>query len=249
MVDNSERCADTQRLSTLLRKEAEQGSLIGLSSLYLQQSGENIGYGRANNLAQHRVLHPAQPPRQNKTSPAPDYVLILNPDVDLDIDALSNAFEFMAGHPDCVLLTPRSVDATGRDLFLNHAHPSILALLGRAISPLESIGPVGRAVDRYELRKHPVDQGHDNTVCASGCFMLFRQSAFAQSGGFEPAYFLYFEDYDLSMRIRQIGAVNYVPAVSLTHLGGGAAWKGFKHRVMFITSAFRFFQRHGWRWA
>ena len=41
------------------------------------------------------------------------------------------------------------------------------------------------------------------TDWVSGCALVARTSAFAQLGGFDPKYFLYFEDVDLSLRARQ----------------------------------------------
>jgi GT2 family glycosyltransferase len=65
--------------------------------------------------------------------------------------------------------------------------------------------------------------------------------------GFDPRYFLYFEDYDLSLRTGRIARIVYVPAVRIVHFGGGAADKGFQHIRLFAASAWRFFGTHGWR--
>ena len=67
-------------------------------------------------------------------------------------------------------------------------------------------------------------------------------------GGFDEQYFLYFEDFDLSMRLRKFGRLMYVPSVRIVHHGGYAASKGWKHLRMFASSGFRFFRQHGWRW-
>ena len=82
----------------------------------------------------------------------------------------------------------------------------------------------------------------------SGCFMLLRTPVLKQLGGFDPRYFLYFEDFDLSIRAARMTRIAYVPSVRITHLGGQAARKGLKHVRMFITSAYKFYSRHGWRW-
>ena len=82
----------------------------------------------------------------------------------------------------------------------------------------------------------------------SGCFMLFRTDVLKRLSGFDPRYFLYFEDYDLSLRTHNIARVAYVPAVRVLHHGGGAARKGSAHIRMFATSAIKFFIRFGWKW-
>jgi GT2 family glycosyltransferase len=67
-------------------------------------------------------------------------------------------------------------------------------------------------------------------------------------GGFDPRYFLYFEDFDLSLRTPQHARIAYVPSVRIVHHGGGAARKGLRHVRLFLTSAIRFFDQHGWTW-
>jgi GT2 family glycosyltransferase len=82
----------------------------------------------------------------------------------------------------------------------------------------------------------------------SGCFMLFRTALLKGLAGFDPRYFLYFEDYDLSLRAHEHARVVYTPAVRVLHHGGGASRKGSKHIQMFVSSAFKFFNRFGWKW-
>jgi len=97
------------------------------------------------------------------------------------------------------------------------------------------------------------DQINDRDVVwdppiVSGCFMMFRTSVLKQLAGFDPRYFLYFEDYDLSLRTHAVARVAYVPNVRVLHHGGGASRKGSSHIRMFISSAFKFFNRFGWKW-
>jgi GT2 family glycosyltransferase len=42
-------------------------------------------------------------------------------------------------------------------------------------------------------------------------------------GGFSPDYFVYFEDYDLSVRLGRRASLAFVPAVRITHAGGNTA--------------------------
>lgn len=82
----------------------------------------------------------------------------------------------------------------------------------------------------------------------SGCFMLFRTEPLKALKGFDPRYFLYFEDYDLSLRTAKLARIAYVPAVRVIHHGGGASRKGMAHVRMFVASAFKFYNRFGWKW-
>ena len=68
------------------------------------------------------------------------------------------------------------------------------------------------------------------------------------TGGFDPRYFLYFEDFDWSVRLAKTGQLVYLPSFRIVHHGGGAARKGWRHIRWFVQSGTRFYRRHGWRW-
>lgn len=55
----------------------------------------------------------------------------------------------------------------------------------------------------------------------SGSCMLMRRVAFASVNGFDPRYFMYFEDVDLGERLGEAGWLNvYVPSAEIVHIGG-----------------------------
>ena len=82
----------------------------------------------------------------------------------------------------------------------------------------------------------------------SGACMLFRTAVLREAGGFDPRFFLYFEDYDLSLRVARKTRIAYVPAVKVVHHGGHAARKGLRHIGLFVRGAATFFRLHGWKW-
>lgn len=195
----------------------------------------NIGYGRGHNRAIELVTS--------------RFHLILNPDIDLDPDALVAACTFLDEHPDVGLLTPRIDREGGKQQFLCRRYPTIIDLFARGFLPVGTQKWVTNRLARYEMRDQ-VSQCHIvwDPPIVSGCFMLFRTEVLKQLGGFDPRYFLYFEDYDLSLRTHEVARVAYVPSVRVVHYGGGASRKGFAHIRMFVASAFKFFNRFGWRW-
>ncbi|CAG9255601.1 Glycosyltransferase [Paraburkholderia unamae] len=196
----------------------------------------NVGYGRGHNLAIERAQT--------------DFHLILNPDIDLEDEALVAACAFFHGHAEAGLLAPWIGDDTGDQQYLCRRYPTLIDLIARGFLPaLLRDSMFATHLARYEMRD--VIDGSSivwDPPIISGCFMLFRTSVLKRLGGFDPRYFLYFEDYDLSLRSHALARVAYVPASRVVHHGGGAARKGFVHIRMFAVSAFRFFNRFGWRW-
>ncbi|SKC81823.1 Glycosyltransferase, GT2 family [Burkholderia sp. CF099] len=195
----------------------------------------NVGYGRGHNLAIERA--------------ASRYHLVLNPDIDLDWQALIRAVEFFESHPDVGLLTPRIGDETGRIQYLCRRYPTLLDLFVRGFLPASVRRFFAHRLARYEMQDviNERDIVWDPPI-VSGCFMLFRTSVLKKLAGFDPRYFLYFEDYDLSLRTHEVTRIAYLPAVRVLHHGGGAARKGSAHIRMFAASAFKFFNRFGWKW-
>lgn len=194
----------------------------------------NVGYGRGHNLA---------------LEARSTYHLVLNPDVDIQQDALVNAMAFLDAHREVGLLTPRIDDEHGELQYLCRRYPTVLDLFVRGFLPAGMQRFFGTRLARYEMRdaineREPVW----GPPIVSGCFMLFRTEVLVRLAGFDARYFLYFEDYDLSLRAGKLTCVAYVPDVRVRHYGGGAARKGRAHIKMFTSSAFKFFNRFGWKW-
>ncbi|SAL34819.1 glycosyltransferase family 2 protein [Caballeronia concitans] len=195
----------------------------------------NVGYGRGHNLAIERT--------------SSRYHLILNPDIELESDALVQAIAFMDAHPEVGLLSPFILEDDGSQQFLCRRYPTVFDLFIRGFLPRSLRKPFKARLARYEMRDVIGDR---NIVweppIVSGCFMLFRTEVLKQLNGFDPRYFLYFEDYDLSLRAHDVARVAYVPSVRVLHHGGDAAGKGWTHIKLFIASAYKFFNRFGWKW-
>ncbi len=195
----------------------------------------NVGYGRGHNLAIERACS--------------EYHLVLNPDVDLEAGTLLLGTRFLDENPQAGLLAPRTFDGSGQLQYLCRRYPAMIDLFVRGFLPRALRRPFASRLARYEMR----DLINETEVVwnppiVSGCFMLFRTAVLRQLGGFDPRYFLYFEDYDLSVRAGRVASVVYVPQVHIVHHGGGASRKGFAHIRMFLASAFRFYRRFGWKW-
>lgn len=195
----------------------------------------NLGYGLGHNLAIEQVdseLH-----------------LILNPDACLQADALSVAIDYLGQHPGVGLVAPAVFNPAGQREFLCKAYPSVLALFLRGFVPPALRRCFRAYLADYEMQAMQLaPQPCQDVAIASGCCMLVRTALLRQVGGFSPQYFLYFEDFDLSLRLRRLTRLAYLPAMRLVHHGGYSAAKGAWHIGQFCRSALTFFRQHGWRW-
>jgi GT2 family glycosyltransferase len=149
---------------------------------------------------------------------------------------------------DIVLVSPHATGADGAQEFLCKRQPAVLVLLLRAFLPGFGRRFFPEIMAQYEMSDVCTGDKEAEVPLASGCFMLARSAQLRQVGGFDERYFLYFEDFDLSLRLGQIGRVIYMPQVRIVHYGGYASRKGWRHLQLFARSGFRFFQQHGWHW-
>ncbi len=195
---------------------------------------ENRGFGAGHNAAIQRA--------------AGEYHLILNPDVELATDCLVSGLSRLAASPDIVVLSPLVSGPDGRREYLCKTYPSLWVLLLRGFAPACLRRRFDHQLAAYELRQLCSGDAEVDVDIASGCFMLARREALVAVGGFDEGFFLYFEDFDLSLRLRERGRLVFSPAITIVHSGGYAARKGLRHVLWFTRSAWRFFNRHGWRW-
>jgi GT2 family glycosyltransferase len=200
----------------------------------------NVGYGRGHNLAFE--------------SHDSDFFLVLNPDAWLAVDALAQGLRYLAATAACGLVAPFARGPGGEPQFLCKRYPDTLTLFLRALSSRWMRRRFAQRMNRYEMRDvvgPDASTPATSVLLASGCCMLVRREVIRQTGGFDPRFFVYFEDYDLSLRLAEHGAsrIDYVPAMRIVHHGGNAARKDLAHLRMFAAGAIRFFNKHGWKMA
>ncbi|HWC46531.1 MAG TPA: glycosyltransferase, partial [Casimicrobiaceae bacterium] len=224
LIDNSGDRGVAERVIELGRARFSE-SAVHLTYLH---GHANIGYGAAHNL----VLH----------GTGADFHLVLNPDAELAPDALVNAFRWLDAHPDVGALTPTVTDAAGRRQYTCKRYPAIFDLALRGFAPRSVQRLFERRLARYEMRDVVDADPPRETIgvpMMSGACMIARRDAIDRTGGFDPKFFLYFEDFDWTVRLNRITVTAYVPSVQVIHHGGNAARKGFAHIGWFIRSGRR----------
>jgi len=173
------------------------------------EAGGNLGYGRAVNVG---------------AAALPDgieWILVTNPDTVFAPGSIDVLREVAESDPSIGSVGPRILNADGSVYPSARALPSLRTGIGHAL--FARAWPSNPWTARY-LRSD-VYRSEDAEPAAagwlSGAAVLVRRSAFDRIGGFDPRFFMYFEDVDLGKRLGEAGWVNlYAPAASVEHAGG-----------------------------
>jgi GT2 family glycosyltransferase len=191
--------------------------------------GENLGFGRANNVGYARTTAP--------------YVLFLNPDTVLDPAAVAHCLGRLAEDPSIGLISPRLVQADGSlDLACRRSIPSAWDGFCRATG-LAAAFPQTAWFAGYNLTHLPVD-GTYEVGAINGAFMLAPRrvlAAVAPDGKvFDEAFFMYGDDLDLCIRVARAGyRIVYDGRASCVHLKGMSVAKDFDRMSRAIFDANR----------
>ena len=201
--------------------------------LKLLQGQGNVGYGSAHNLAISKLNS--------------HFHLLLNPDVVLEKETLMIGIHFLLENPKVVLASPHAIDGKGDKQYLCKRYPSVFTFLIRGVFPKFLKKIFISHLSNYEMHDLSEREPSVDIPITSGCFMLLRTKSLTEIGGFDERYFLYFEDFDLSLRLGKKGKLAYLPSMRIQHGGGNAGSKGLNHFKMFARSGIRFFNTYGWR--
>lgn len=160
----------------------------------------NLGYAEGNNVGLRYAL-----------SANADYALVLNDDVIVARDFLTQLVRAAQADPHAALLGP---------IIYHHSTPAVIQSAGGALGnwtfPHRGINEPERGqFNRVE-----------SVVWLSGCAILARCGALERIGLFDPDYFMYWEDVDWCLRAQEHGYnVLFVPQAKLWHKGVQVAYE------------------------
>ncbi|HEX2839544.1 MAG TPA: glycosyltransferase family 2 protein [Phycisphaerales bacterium] len=222
VVDNNTPSPDATR--EILAREA------GFARVVLSQ--HNAGFGRGCNRGLAEVRTP--------------YVVFINPDAVLEPDAVRAIVDFMDTHPRCGIAGPAVLqheDASGKPVYLH---------VGGLLTPKAVVGDaLGRGTSS-RLRR-PVSPGDApfQTDWVSGAMLVGRVDVLRALGGFDPRYFLYYEETDLCRRCLAAGhEIWCIPSATAEHIGAVSAAEESDDRVKgciavhYYQSRFYYMEKH-----
>ena len=168
------------------------------NNIKLIKSSKNLGYGKANNLAIKSAI----------TS----FILIVNPDIILNVNSINNLFKSFLKDPDNIGILGPSLYDKDMNRRTNGSKSYINQLKGHKVSNIPNNIPL------------------DETCCEflMGCCYLMKRDFFNILGGFDTNFFMYYEDCDICDRsIQKDKYIMEVPAAKLIHLENASSKKNF----------------------
>ncbi len=212
-------------------REVHPKSEIKHAKLRYMHMAENLGYGRAHNVALRESAY-------YKT----DLHLVMNSDIRVKAEDIDAMHDWMMANPQVGQLMPKVVNTDGSQQFLAKRLPTPLDVFGRRFLPARWME---RRNKRYELRDLDLTRPI-NAPYLSGCFMLLRTTAVVEAGLFDERYFMYPEDIDLTRTIHRNWLTLYYPEWTITHAHAQASYKN-KHMLrIHIRNMCRYFNKWGW---
>jgi N-acetylglucosaminyl-diphospho-decaprenol L-rhamnosyltransferase len=173
---------------------------------------------------------------------AAPWLLFANPDTWLSPGSLARLLATASRDQRTGCVGPHLAYPDGSDYPTGRRFPSLL--MGATHAALGAVWPGNPATRSYHMAG--VDRSQPLEVdWVSGACMLVRRSAFEAVGGFDPGYFMYFEDIDLCLRLARLGwRVVFDPSAEVKHVVGGSTRSApYRKVVNHHRSALRFYRR------
>ncbi len=179
------------------------------------EPGENLGFGKANNLAWKAA--------------GGQHIVFLNPDTLIPESFFKASIAFLEKAPKAGALGYRMIDGSGRFLpESKRGFPTLWASFCK-MSGIGSIFPKNRLFSGYYQGFLPENSPNPVPIL-SGAALWVRRELLEKTGGFDESYFLYAEDIDFSHQLTLSGYQNwYFPEITLLHFKGESSRKSPVH--------------------
>ncbi|WP_290508245.1 glycosyltransferase family 2 protein [Algoriphagus sp.] len=170
--------------------------------IHLIETGKNLGFAGGNNVGIRKALEMGF-----------SHILLLNNDTEVEADFLGKMMLHFSENPKLGVLEPLICFLHEKDKIWS-AGGKWQKLLGRALTVGDR-----QYLQNFTANREPLDW-------ATGCAMLLKRAAIEQAGLMNEQYFVYFEDVEWSLRIREKGfEIGLVPEARVYHEAGASSKK------------------------
>ncbi|MCR1919416.1 glycosyltransferase family 2 protein [Frisingicoccus caecimuris] len=191
--------------------------------VHLIESSENLGFGRGHNEILKRI--------------SSEFHMVVNPDIQFTPEVVSKLTAFMCRYPEVGIVTPKIRNADGSEQFLPKRDPKFSYVI------LSKFRPFYFFRDEY-TRADEVFNKPTRILSSTGCFFMIRTDMFRKVNGFDEQFFMYFEDADLSRRVRKKSAIVFYPNAFVYHAWKRDNTRSFRGIKIFLISMLKYF----WKW-
>ena len=198
-------------------------------------SRENLGYAKGNNTG--------------VATASGRYLLILNPDTEVQLNALTEMINYMETNPRVGALGPQLLWPDGTIQSSRRRFPTLGSLFWES-TLLGQWFPNNRHAQSY----HFVDTAPDRPQTVAwvvGAALFVRREAWQQVGPIDEEFFMYFEETDWCRRCVSAGwEIHYLPAAQIIHYEGKSSEQVVAARALrFQRSKIRYARKYfgsGW---
>lgn len=196
-----------------------------LKDIVLIENKKNLGFAEGNNEGIKYALKNGA-----------DYIMILNNDTRVDSNLVSNFLKVAKKNDDGGAFSPMIYFEKGfefhKDRYKKNELGKVIWAAGGDID-WNNVYGINRGVDE-------VDNGQFRKVeeleFATGACVFYTAKAIKRKGAFDPRYFMYYEDVELSVRLKRSGfKIYFVPAAKIWHKVAQSSGIGSGLNDYFIT--------------
>lgn len=202
-------------------------------------------FPRANILVNRRNLGFAKACNQGAGNATGEYLLFLNPDVQVDQDGVENLLAVFSAGDRVGLATARLRHPSGTFQPTCRKRPTLKNVIFSRGSVLSGLLSEDKSVSksRYTLPDYP-----ETTIvdAVAGTMTMVRRDLFDSVGGFDDYFFMYMEDTDLSVRLTDRGYANvFAPGAGGIHHWRHGSDTGLVKRAWYHhLSVWKYFHKH-----
>lgn len=168
------------------------------------------------------------------------YHFVINPDIYVESDTISELVRYMENHQDAAMITPRIDNIDGTQQYLPKRTPTIRYLI------LSKLPLLKHYRKEYTREMENFTEPTEVDFC-TGCFFCIRTKIFRELQGFDKRFFMYFEDADLSRSVRQKSKIIFYPMANVFHEWHRENTRKLRGILRWASSMIKYFSKWGWR--